>query len=190
MEARLVFSLIPKRSNPEKDYEEAVAIMMGLGENFPDIYPVDGGDAKFHVASDGYVFAFTVGGPSEQRLRGFNNSLIKKYELAGFMNNPSTLKAESNPGKNSSSNATESKSDCFIATAVFEGPNHPEVDLLRMYRDLHLRNFMIGKMFIKAYYFIGPACAKVISKVETLKRVVKQLILVLVIPFVKRKIDR
>lgn len=46
---------------------------------------------------------------------------------------------------------------CFIATMAYGDYNHPQVVYLREFRDNHLSKILIGKIFIKFYYFISPA---------------------------------
>jgi hypothetical protein len=53
----------------------------------------------------------------------------------------------------------EAKKSCYVATAVFETPFHPNVILLQSFRDLHLTRFWLGKRFIAFYYKIGPFLA-------------------------------
>ena len=48
------------------------------------------------------------------------------------------------------------KSKCFVATAIYEDPNHPNVMRLREWREQHLRPHFWGRAFIGAYRWIGP----------------------------------
>jgi len=52
---------------------------------------------------------------------------------------------------------------CFIATAVFEDYNHPEVIKLRKFRDVVLTPTYFGRIFIKCYYFAGPTLARILK---------------------------
>lgn len=51
------------------------------------------------------------------------------------------------------------KGHCFVATAVYEFPSHPNVVRLRSYRDEHLERHFWGRAFIRTYYWIGPILA-------------------------------
>ncbi|MGD0400023.1 MAG: type II secretion system protein [Syntrophobacteraceae bacterium] len=48
---------------------------------------------------------------------------------------------------------------CFVATAAFGREDHPVVVILREFRDRYLRNWSIGRTFIKVYNVIGPHLA-------------------------------
>jgi len=56
--------------------------------------------------------------------------------------------------------AEKPANDCFVATAVFNDPNHPCVVQLRKYRDEQLCYTFSGRLFIKIYAVIGPVLAK------------------------------
>lgn len=49
--------------------------------------------------------------------------------------------------------------DCFVATAVYGDPHHPDVVALRYYRDTHLTRSPFGRTAIRVYYIIGPHLA-------------------------------
>jgi len=60
--------------------------------------------------------------------------------------------------------STVSESSCFIATAVYGDPSHPNVMTFRKWRDTHLKNNIIGSIFIFTYYKVGPYLAGTICK--------------------------
>lgn len=64
-------------------------------------------------------------------------------------------------------------SDCFVATAVYQSPNHPNVIKLRAYRDQHLQKTFMGRIFIKIYYKLGPYLAKLTRKSKLIYRFFK-----------------
>lgn len=49
---------------------------------------------------------------------------------------------------------------CFVATAIYRAPQAYEVQLLRSFRDLVLRNHPTGRWFIKKYYHFSPPLAQ------------------------------
>lgn len=60
-------------------------------------------------------------------------------------------------------NVPSSKSgSCFVATAVYGNPNHPDVQLLRLYRDQYLLPSALGRAFVKTYYFCSPFLVSVV----------------------------
>ena len=54
----------------------------------------------------------------------------------------------------------ENKKGCYIATCVYGSYDCPEVWTLRRFRDLYLNNKKLGKLFVKAYYYISPKLVK------------------------------
>ena len=44
------------------------------------------------------------------------------------------------------------KGPCFIATAVYEDYNHPQVMVLRTFRDKYLLTNNLGTQFVNLYY--------------------------------------
>ena len=61
---------------------------------------------------------------------------------------------------------------CFIATAVYDSYDAPQVIILRHYRDETLSTTLIGRLLIKLYYKISPKIAKSISKSDQLKKII------------------
>lgn len=56
--------------------------------------------------------------------------------------------------------STLRKKGCFVATCVYGSYDCSQVWVLRRYRDNVLAEKWYGKVFIKAYYFIGPALVR------------------------------
>jgi ankyrin repeat protein len=54
-------------------------------------------------------------------------------------------------------------SGCYIATAVYGSYDCPQVWILRRYRDNTLANNILGRLFIRAYYSIGPIIVKTLG---------------------------
>ncbi len=69
---------------------------------------------------------------------------------------------------------------CFIATAAYGTPYHPDIDVLRNFRDKYLLNFDLGRAFVKLYYKFSPPVAHVISKSLLLRAIVLSLLLPIV----------
>lgn len=69
----------------------------------------------------------------------------------------------------------ESKSGatCFVATAAYENPHHPDVVFLRWYRDTILVKSTAGQQFIRSYWKIGPYFANIISPHPRIRFLVK-----------------
>lgn len=55
--------------------------------------------------------------------------------------------------------AESKSSNCYVATATYDNKYHPNVVILRDFRDRFLRRSREGKCFIFLYYLIGPYLA-------------------------------
>ncbi len=69
---------------------------------------------------------------------------------------------------------------CFIATASFGTPEAPQIKRLSYFRDKYLMQTEAGRALIRLYYKISPPLAKSIQKSESLKRIVRSIIRLLI----------
>ncbi|MBW6491891.1 MAG: hypothetical protein K0B15_11935 [Lentimicrobium sp.] len=74
------------------------------------------------------------------------------------------------------------KGGCFIATACYGNYDHPNVIVLRNFRDNVLAKSQFGKLFISLYYFYSPAIAAKIERSQKLKCLI---LFLLINPLVK-----
>jgi hypothetical protein len=58
---------------------------------------------------------------------------------------------------------------CFIATAAYGSVMANDVELLRRFRDLALRNTVLGELAVETYYTFGPAAAGAIGESDLLR---------------------
>lgn len=57
---------------------------------------------------------------------------------------------------------TGSGGGCFVATAAYGTRNHPDVIMLREFRDNVLVKSWLGRRFVKNYWVVGPVMARLI----------------------------
>ena len=69
---------------------------------------------------------------------------------------------------------------CFVATASYMDPSHPDVIFLRSFRDNFLVNYKIGIRFIYWYWNYGPKLAVFVSKHELFRKCSKLCLQVIV----------
>lgn len=62
--------------------------------------------------------------------------------------------------KKATKSTSKSNAGCYIATAVYNSYDCPEVWTLRRYRDIVLSSTWYGRLFIKCYYRISPIVVK------------------------------
>jgi len=80
------------------------------------------------------------------------------------------------PGIGSSSGSVSSGSGsggCFIATAAYRDYDHPNVKLLRKFRDRYLLTSSFGRMFVDMYYRHSPTLAKFVANRKSMEVLVR-----------------
>jgi hypothetical protein len=71
------------------------------------------------------------------------------------------------------------RSGCFIATYVYDDYNSKEVLLLRYFRDIYLSKSILGKAFIKVYYYFSPKMVFLIKDYHWPKKIIKPILKVI-----------
>jgi len=59
----------------------------------------------------------------------------------------------------------KNNSGCYIATMAYNDYSHPKVICLRKFRDKHLLNNLLGRVFVSIYYYLSP---RVVSKFKNM----------------------
>lgn len=72
---------------------------------------------------------------------------------------------------------SKEKEKCFIATAVYSPTEQEKIDILRNYRDQVLLKSTTGKAFVSFYYATSPKIARIITKSQILKSMIRSLLL-------------
>ena len=73
-------------------------------------------------------------------------------------------------------NEPAKKEGCYIATAVYGSYNAPEVLILRRFRDEVLKNSVLGRWFVCAYYRFSPPIAKRLKYAKRINKLVRFLL--------------
>lgn len=87
------------------------------------------------------------------------------------LNNTTTTPSNYSSGKRNTyslTHKTNKSEGCYIATMVYGDYNHPQVMVLRRYRDEYLLKSFCGRCFVKIYYYLSP---KVVRILHNKKRV-------------------
>jgi hypothetical protein len=66
-------------------------------------------------------------------------------------------------GGNSDRDDDDSGGACFVATAAYGDPRHPDVVDLRRFRDEILVTCAAGRTFIQIYWVVGPRLARLVE---------------------------
>jgi len=65
---------------------------------------------------------------------------------------------------------------CFIATAAYGTPTAEQIDVLREFRDAVLLENTVGSQFVTLYYQLSPPVADFIARNDTLRTLVRELL--------------
>lgn len=68
----------------------------------------------------------------------------------------------------------EESGGCFIATAAYSTPIHPDLDTFRTFRDEKLLTHWIGNKLVEMYYQLSPSVAEYINQKPRIKRFVRR----------------
>ncbi len=69
------------------------------------------------------------------------------------------------------------KRGCYIATACYGDYDHPDVRVLRRFRDARLLPSPAGRLFVRCYYFLSPPLAARLAHVGWLARFLRRCVL-------------
>lgn len=69
------------------------------------------------------------------------------------------------------------KEGCYIATACYGDYDHPDVLVLRRFRDEYLYRSNIGTIAVKAYYRLSPELSERLKNHKNLNKVIKTVLL-------------
>lgn len=103
----------------------------------------------------------------------YNNS-IRSVKLSKVVIQYMDGTEETTPGWQVSCNPNDtggsSSGCCYVATAVYDSYNCPEVWTLRRYRDYKLAETWYGRTFVRLYYAISPTIVRKFGKTEWFKK--------------------
>lgn len=93
---------------------------------------------------------------------------------------PNTWNFTTASASSSRSGSSGGGGGCFIATAAFGSPMEPHVQILRDFRDYHLRGHRAGEALVHVYEDLSPPVARIISDHDLLKAAVRLSLLPLI----------
>ena len=121
-----------------------------------------------HGSNNNYISAFCH---LRNEQRTFKLNRIEKIRLVDNSYNSDWV-ANPSFGYRKKSNS----SGCYIATMVYGDYEHPQVIVLRKFRNDVLLRYFIGKLFVKLYYFISPKIVLVIKNNNTINRIIRKIL--------------
>lgn len=93
-----------------------------------------------------------------------------------YSENKSTLEDMYNRSKSTTSSSSSSSGGCYVATMVYGDYNHPQVMVLREFRDNVLSHFYLGRKFIQFYYRYSPGWVERLKDYKTVNVAIKKIL--------------
>ena len=90
------------------------------------------------------------------------------------LSNLKTQLAAVNTGGGRSSGGSSGSSGCYIATMAYGDYDHPQVMILRQFRDEVLDKSAFGKWFIKTYYHYSPRLVEKLKNQKTVNIIIRK----------------
>jgi hypothetical protein len=145
----------------------ALRIATGFyGSSIPPSVLIDGieyGATAFSEASPGgYRYV------SEDEIPNENISPPEDFPQSGVISDDDADDEEEAEEDKENDEASD-KGSCFVATAAYQDPLHPDVVFLRKFRDEFLVKRSWGRTFIHLYWLIGPSLARPVRKISFLR---------------------
>ena len=113
--------------------------------------------------------------------------IVAKHEYGDYVcNSCQGGISYSHSGFGKASYSSQSSSDCFIATAVYGDPLHPDVEFLRYFRDENLLRSRLGRAFVELYYRYAPSFASKLSPHPKVCKVLRIYFLESIVKFLQR----
>lgn len=89
---------------------------------------------------------------------------------------PSSYSSSTYSSYSPSSSKSKSNEGCYIATMAYGDYNHPQVIVLRKYRDQYLSKTFLGRSFILLYYCISPKLVLILQGHKTINYYIRLLL--------------
>lgn len=101
--------------------------------------------------------------PSSSQTSSYSSGSSSFKPLSGYSSSYKPSYSSSSRSSYSSSSNTKKSEGCYIATMAYGDYDHPQVMVLRRYRDQVLLKSVHGRLFVRFYYWISPKLVKVLS---------------------------
>lgn len=156
-------------TDPEEEMLQELRAETGYyGDAEPPDLTVDGvlyGDAAFRESDPGgYTYVSEGEGDDHSSDDARHDRLGEEVKADSGQVIPVTEPEEQEDQPEEQDDDQIAMGTCFVATAAYRDPFHPDVVFLRAFRDEWLVNRAWGRVFIKLYWQIGPRLARPVQR--------------------------
>lgn len=178
-----VYTILSKRREQNSPYNrdnfiEILAIATSLSLKGPTIWGsgilstvlCDGGGTNIAVAKSNFLSVIQESKDLMQSIAEFDmdSETRGRYsEMTELVEN--LYETISNLSISEPPKPAEPKSGCYIATMAYGDYDHPQVLILRNFRDSTLTKYLFGRLFIKFYYRISPTLVRYLQSNQSIK---------------------
>ena len=102
---------------------------------------------------------------------------VSNHSLPNFNISSSRYSYSSNKSSSESKISRSSSNEgCYIATMIYGSYEHPQVMILRWYRDNVLQKNLLGQLFIRTYYFFSPKLVAVLKGHDKINKTIRYIL--------------
>jgi len=105
----------------------------------------------------------------------YNKNRIKYLSYWKTVNTTTTTRTTTKTSTTTSSSSSSS-GGCYIATMAYGSYDHPQVKILRDYRDETLAKSVLGRSFISFYYATSPQLVKLLKNQKYINKLIRNLL--------------
>lgn len=138
--------LIIKGEIEEYDYDENSTVIVDyFASKFKDIYSNPGFRQDLLIKNEQFrnkQFS------NEFKINSLKNRIVKEFDKIT---------------SNTTATTTNNSKGCYIATMAYGDYQHPQVIILRHFRDTVLEKSLLGRLFIKNYYLFSPQLVEILK---------------------------
>ena len=99
---------------------------------------------------------------------------VKYRKNLKIIKNNKHIEQQNRTNRLSQNSSYSSNSGCYIATMVYGDYNHPQVLVLRNFRDGFLANYVLGRSFIRLYYKYSPTWVEALKNKTIVNQAIKR----------------
>ena len=161
------FSKVDKMKANCLDWSKVVrSVNNGISKNDVAIIQLCSNISKVNEYKNLVNFLFSKLGPNH----------INQLKHLCYWKDIRAIQAKSTAKKVGSTISSATGGGCYIATMAYGDYNHPQVMILREFRDENLKSTVLGRSFIYIYYAISPHLVKLLKNQKYINKIIRKIL--------------